>query len=818
MFIFCIFVYILFVTPIYTIKIVCNMLLFKKSMITGFLIYCLINSAFSQVANFQQDYTSLKSAGSLPTTVTIPSSRKYKKELNRISKEEKKSDRKLKKNFFLQSNFIIDDLLRSGYILYNDPLGVYVNKVADEVLKEKPVLRKKLSFYVMRSSAVNAFTTDQGIIFISIGLLSQLENEAELAFILCHEIIHYQKEHGLDLLLEVDKIDQKTSQKYVLDKTIIDKDVFKYSFSRELETEADMEGFELYKETNYDLQSLTGVFNVLAYSYLPFEDLPFKKSFFERDYRIFPDAYQIKEVKPISAIQISDDSKSTHPDVLSRKLKIKDLITDHSNDNREVYLVSKEEFGTVKETARFEMPLLSLNEESFYRAIYESYLLLQTYPNNFYLKKCIAKGLYLSVKYKNEGYNNDLDKEEIEGELQGLVHFMKQFSAKKLNIFAASYLWELHEERPEDTEIAIMAKDLLIELVYHYDSDKKDFKEWTAPTEEARNAAKKWNSESTNLSETEIEKTKSAEGENQNKEYTLESPFQDASIKIQTADTTLREEAIDLEKTKVEKIRLAEIKNEHTSYYWKTPFSPVHENNQFIKAWEEAIEENKERKARSAHYDSSKGAQEYKKYLQRKSKKGIRLGINKVVIVNPYYLKLDARKENAVLYEKAEKAQVQFHDLLKENAKLSKLKIKILDVEAMKTNDLSSFNDVAILTEWFSNQGDYSDLSVTPSLRQSEVAALAKKYGTKYFCWTGVVSLRKRKRLGPYWGILLPYAWPWVISHAIKSPNEFLLYNVIFDVETGKREVVKFQYLDTGDSNAILNMHIYDAFLQIKSK
>jgi len=788
------------------------MLLLKKSMITGFLIFCLINSIFSQITNFQHDYTPLKSAKSLPATVTTPSSKKYKKELNRIEKEEKKSDKKLKENFFLQSNFIIDDLLRSGYILYNDPLGVYVNKVADEVLKERPALRKKLSFYVMRSSVVNAFTTDQGIIFVSMGLLSQLENEAQLAFVLCHEIIHYQKEHGLDLLLEVDKIDQKTSQKYVLDKTTVDKDVFKYSFSRELEIEADMEGFELYKETNYDLQSPTGVFNVLAYSYLPFEDLPFKKSFFERTYRIFPDAYQLNEVTPISEIKVSDDSKSTHPDVLSRKLKIKNLITDNSDDDREVYLISKEEFETVRETARFEIPLLSLNEEAFYRAIYESYLLLQTYPDNFYLKKCIAKGFYLTAKYKNEGYNNDLNINDVEGEFQGLVHFMKQFSAKKMTIFSASYLWELYEEQPEDTEIAAMAKDLLIELVYHHNLDKKDFKEWTAPTEEAMNAAKKL-SESPDLLEAEISQK---EDTKQDEEYFLETSFQEVSEKEQTVDTSLEKEII--EASKAEKIRLAEIKSQYTTYYWETPFSPIQEDSRLKNNWEEAAVKSEERKARVAHYNSSEGELAYRKYLETKSKKGIRLGINKIVIVNPHYLKLDARKENAVLYEKAEKSQSKFRDLLEENAKFSKLKVEILDVEAMKTNDLSAFNDVAILTEWFSNQEDYSDLSITPSLRQNEVAALVKKYGTKYFCWTGVVSLRKKKRIGPYFGILLPYAWPWVIAHAVKRPNEFLFYNVVVDVETGRREVVKFQYLDTADSNTILNMHLYDAFLQIKSK
>jgi len=100
------------------------------------------------------------------------------------------------------------------------------------------------------------------------------------------------------------------------------------------------------------------------------------------------------------------------------------------------------------------------------------------------------------------------------------------------------------------------------------------------------------------------------------------------------------------------------------------------------------------------------------------------------------YLKLDTRKDNAVLYEKGEKSQVDFRKIVKENAKIAGLKTEILDVEAIRPHEAEKFNDINILTEWFSNQGDYNNLYATPSLRQNEVAALVKKYGTQYFCWT----------------------------------------------------------------------------------
>jgi len=161
---------------------------------------------------------------------------------------------------------------------------------------------------------------------------------------------------------------------------------------------------------------------------------------------------------------------------------------------------------------------------------------------------------------------------------------------------------------------------------------------------------------------------------------------------------------------------------------------------------------------------------------------------------------------------------VDFRKIVKENAKIVGLKSEILDVEAIRPHEVEKFNDINILTEWFSNQGDYNELYATPSLRQNEVAALVEKYDTKFFCWTGVVSLREKKSPTPYFYAIIPYAWPWIAMYAAQSPTECLYYNIVFNVETGQREVVKFEYIDTADSKTVLNMQTYDAFLQIKSK
>ena len=50
----------------------------------------------------------------------------------------------------------------------------------------------------------------------------------------------------------------------------------KYRFSKEQESEADMSGLELVKKSNYSVKALNGAFDVLQYSYLPFELIDFR--------------------------------------------------------------------------------------------------------------------------------------------------------------------------------------------------------------------------------------------------------------------------------------------------------------------------------------------------------------------------------------------------------------------------------------------------------------------------------------------------------------------------------------------------------------
>ena len=134
---------------------------------------------------------------------------KIKEQTSEISKNQTTSEINTEKDFILKSNYILDRILSNGVVFYGNKINKYVEKVADELLKDNLTLRKELSFYIVKTSEINAFATDRGEIFITIGLLAQIENEAQLAFVLSHEIIHYKNKHAKS----VTKIFHRNSEK-----------------------------------------------------------------------------------------------------------------------------------------------------------------------------------------------------------------------------------------------------------------------------------------------------------------------------------------------------------------------------------------------------------------------------------------------------------------------------------------------------------------------------------------------------------------------------------------------------------------------------
>lgn len=162
---------------------------------------------------------------------------------------------------------------RFGGLYDNPELQRYITLVGQSLadVSDRPEL--DYHFAVVNSEQPNAFATPGGYVFVSVGLLRALENEAQLAGVLGHEIAHITHRHALQTLerskkvagfgaLTVSLLGQSPD---VFDKVIeqAGEIIFTYGLDKNLEYEADKMGTEYSKRLGYNSSGLKSFLDIL---------------------------------------------------------------------------------------------------------------------------------------------------------------------------------------------------------------------------------------------------------------------------------------------------------------------------------------------------------------------------------------------------------------------------------------------------------------------------------------------------------------------------------------------------------------------------
>jgi Zn-dependent protease with chaperone function len=731
----------------------------------------------------------LKAQGEIPREFISLSSDKYKKELESIrGKKGNRKKEKREKQFALESNFAVDNILQSGLVLFNDAATVYVNQVLQQLpFENERSNRKDPRAYVLNSSAVNAFATDQGIIFVTLGMLANLENEAQLAFVLAHELMHFQYRHSINKFIRFEGVGGGRPQREKNAGIVsIDAHIFEQSmYSRALEEEADEEGLKLFLQSGYDPEVIRNTFHVLHYSYLPFGDSDFERSFWEDKNFIFPKELWLDTVNNVIPMETAEEEKSTsHPSTISRLKKMEEWLAGEIYSGKKAFLNSEAAFYEIREKARYQLPFLYLNTENFEEAIYTAYLLLQQYPTDMALKKVVGKALYMHAKYTNVtaleddhwtlGSQEDLA-DETEGPIHRVYHLLSHLEAPEITILAVRYNWKLYQEQPEDKELKWIVEDLFVELARHF-ADLSAFK------------ATEYVPEPDSLT---VVKPEAAAPDEPQRPWLAGS---DAVTTITTAPEEPKKER----------------------NFWKYAFVEALNSPAFTGQYKKGQQTLQEELDQMEYYDTREGQREWTKQQKEEEYRGKRLGVDKVVVINPFYLSLDERN-GGVQYLRAEDKQIFFRNAIRKLSGLTEVTTTVLDVSALSANEVDQFNDIAALDQYFEQQMAHFDLTLTPAYHQDEIDRIADKYGTEYFLWTGVIALQKKNYARNLYmlSLIFPPLFPAAILKSATPNYDMLYYAILFDVKSGRRSIIKMDYFNKRDNRSILQAHIYDVFYQI---
>ncbi len=720
-------------------------------MIKYLLLFVLFAEACFAQQNLKENYSPLKSSGTLPDVFTQNIRNVIKDDITELNKQ-KDNNKSIKRTYLTETNYEIEKIIKSGNALVNDEITNYLNKVADVVLKNNQTLRNELHIYTLKSPVVNAYSYDKGYVFINIGLIAQAETEAQLAYILSHEISHYTKKHHINGYVENKKIERNGYD----GKSKTDVLIEKCQYSKEKESEADVEGFKLFEQTNYNLKQAEKSFDVLQYAHLPFELVEFKKTFFETDNYVIPNGYFLKEVSSIRNNSNEDDTKHTHPNTAKRKVTIAELIGTRDNSTRVNYIVSKEEFEYIRDLARMELCRLYLKRRDYPNALYAAYILANKYPKNQYVTEVIAKCLYAislygkgTIKYNSDSYLEEgiPSHSDIESYPQQLYYFINKMPNNEWTMMSLNYVFRAHQKYPDNKKLASYS-DSLFKLIGQTNWGIPDF---------------------------------------------VRVKKKPVAVKDTLVVDSLKSKNDEKSKTDL----IANIQKENNSKaidttYYKEIFTDLFMNApEFVSKFPSPNTDNAASNSGFSTY-RSKSSSITKKSKNEESIKA-QAKIEKVLLLEPFYLKVDDQRPEEFQYTESDERQEKFIETVNDCAKRINFETVTLDPGLVTAAEAEKINDYSVINDWFAEKFDADDDDKNPILNTNEIDRVIEKYGTQYVLKIGIVNYRAKS------GIKRTY-----------------YYSYIYDIKNNEVVYKRYVIFRDKDTKDLINAKVYQTFYELK--
>lgn len=346
------------------------------------------------------------------------------------------------KAYYQGQVYHIRELLLSGQVLFGDPASEYLERIADQLLRAQPELRAQLRFHVVLSPSVNAFTSGLGYVFVNVGLLARAQSEAQVAFILSHEIAHYAKRHALDLFLQAyrDPKGRFAPQDRSLTQQMVDQN----TYSQAAEIEADAWGTRLFISSGYDLKAVKSTFDLLRRS----AELPRVDSLdlawllpqeLVTTWALVPPPDLDQTQRPLAG--------STHPIPEERWQKVAPLVQGLPTNGRLAFLqMSQVDFEALRRKCRYTQVQLYLQDRQYEAALLLLHQLSQQYPQaRSTLRPWVVYAWYGLARHANAGRFFDVHRTPYEQEAgtYQLLELTERLDAAALTSLALRWLWQL---------------------------------------------------------------------------------------------------------------------------------------------------------------------------------------------------------------------------------------------------------------------------------------------------------------------------------------------------------------------------------------
>lgn len=713
------------------------------------------------------NYITIQSVGAIPEDFTSLTYNKLKDDLQNGDSELNPYEKKV---FYEGINYAIDDILHSGYVTYGDEISEYINDIANKLLRKDKKLRSELRFYTLKSTASNAFSTDQGIVFVTTGLIAQLTSEAQLAYILAHEISHYTEKHVVETFsFKSDNRRQTLEQMSV--------------YSKDKEFEADKIGLELYQKAGYSKDEVLPTFDVLMYSYLPFDEVDISADyFFVNDSIYIPTSIFPEEKFEIKAEEDEDDSRSSHPNIKKRKDAVI-IEFDELSEGRwktDVNKLGEERFLHVRNLARFENVRSDVAEAKYANALYSIYILESEYPESMFLKRMKAQAWLGLLMYRLENeISHTIDrKSDYEGAVASVHYMIRNFRKDELEAFALLQLYELVKTNAQDAEISLIWDFALKTVVEKDNFELSDFSHQSYYV-----AKEKYNK---SLVDT---------------------------LKVTTSDTVSKK------KSKYDRIKKKRSLDAPESFdstkFYKYILHQMIDDENFTDKYEALRDELKEREKEEEDLDKLPYNEQKKVYAQQELDR-LKLGIDDLIVVEPTVL---SYKSNGVDRVKSEKMEKMFSEAILEASDDVGMNIYSIDKNSLEKEGTHGFNERSTLLnmvgQLFVNE-DVEPFPVDYQLLQE----IQNNYGTSKVMFSLVENgyHANISFVGAFSSIVFFPIGMVYFPIAFMTGNNTEMNLIILDIEKASIIAGESHFVKDSARKHIIGAHLYSIFSQLKMK
>lgn len=387
----------------------------------------------------------------------------------------------------------LKELTAKNRILTDSTANNYLQQMAQLIFSSNPeIAQEGYRIRFTRDDWPNAVSLGEGTIIFNIGLFTKLQNESQVAFVLCHEIAHYHLKHSQrsidrhvntinsdEFKEEVKRIMKSRYQQGKQANELMK--VFSVNsrrHTRENESSADSMALEMLKNTPFKTEEALTCLALLdsvdndKYNVAPpletlfnFPQYPFQKKWVQEEQSLFSAmAASTKEER-----KKEKDSLKTHPDCEVRIRQLSGKAQQYSKSSMQANPLNWARFKQLQEIFDYEIIEHCYNKDDVSKSFYYTLQMLHFKPQDPYLVantgRCLNK-MYQSQKDHVLNKFVELPSPWNEQKYDKLLQFIQKV---RLNDFAAfSYYFLLPYQSANNPR-----EEMLVALINSKDNFNK---------------------------------------------------------------------------------------------------------------------------------------------------------------------------------------------------------------------------------------------------------------------------------------------------------------------------------------------------------